>query len=76
MIERESLAQAKAITLEEELTNVKEDLQRQKVMYEAQLDSLRDSHQVQVENLEKEVDNQYDQGLRHSYRCIMAILGK
>ena len=45
-------------------------------MYEAQLESLRDSHQVQVENLEKKADNQYDQGLRHSYRCIMAVLGK
>ena len=45
-------------------------------MYEAQLESLRDSHRVLVENLEKEADNQYDQGLRHSYRCIMAVLGK
>ena len=76
LIERESLAQAKAITLEEELTKVKEDLQRQKATYEAQLEFLKDSHQVQVENLEKEADNQYDQGLRHSYRCIMAVLGK
>ncbi|XP_052290946.1 uncharacterized protein LOC127900341 [Citrus sinensis] len=76
LIEQESLAQAKAITLEEELTKVKEDLQRQKAMYETQLESLRDSHRVQVENLEKEADNQYDQGLRHSYRCIMAVLGK
>ncbi|KAH9647643.1 protein DMR6-LIKE OXYGENASE 2 [Citrus sinensis] len=56
------------------LENLK--LIEQKVMYEAQLKSLRDSHQVQVENLEKEADNQYDQGLRHSYRCIMAVLGK
>ena len=76
LMERESLTQAKAITLEEEFTKVKEDLQRQKVMYEAQLESLRDSHQVQVENLERKADNQYDQGLRHSYRCIMAVLGK
>ncbi|XP_052290948.1 uncharacterized protein LOC127900342 [Citrus sinensis] len=76
LIEQESLAQAKAITLEEELTKVKEDLQRQKAMYEAQLESLRDSHRAQIENLEKEADNQYDQGLRHSYRCIMAVLGK
>ncbi|KAL9451811.1 hypothetical protein AB3S75_013394 [Citrus x aurantiifolia] len=76
LIEQESLAQAKAITLEEELTRVKEDLQSQKAMYEAQLESLRDSHRVQVENLEKEADNQYDQGLRHSYRYIMAVLGK
>ncbi|XP_052288704.1 uncharacterized protein LOC107174483 [Citrus sinensis] len=53
LIERESLAQAKAITLEEELAKVKEDLQRQKAMYEAQLESLRDFHRVQVENLEK-----------------------
>ncbi|XP_052290940.1 uncharacterized protein LOC127900338 [Citrus sinensis] len=83
LIEQESLAQAKAITLEEELTKVKEDLQRQMAMYAAQLESLRDSHRAQVENLEREVenlerevDNQYDQGLRHSYRCIMAVLGK
>ncbi|KAH9650174.1 protein kinase domain-containing protein [Citrus sinensis] len=76
LIEQESLAQAKAITLKEELTKVKEDLERQKAMYEAQLESLRDSHRAQVENLEKEADNQYDQGLRHSYRCIMAVLGK
>ncbi|XP_024038613.1 uncharacterized protein LOC112097625 [Citrus clementina] len=76
LIEQESLSQSKAITLEEELTKAKEDLQRQKVMYEAQLESLRDSHRVQVENLEKKADNQYDQGLRHSYRCIMAVLGK
>ena len=76
LVERESLAQANAITVEEELAKVKADLQRQKAMYEAQLKSLRDSHWVQVENLEKEADNQYDQGLRHSYRCIMAIFGK
>ena len=76
LVERESLAQAKAITLEDKLTKVREDLQRQKAIYEAQLESLKDSHQVQVENLEKEADNQYDQGLRHSYRCIMAVLGK
>ncbi|GAY37747.1 hypothetical protein CUMW_031390 [Citrus unshiu] len=59
-----------------ELTKVKEDLLRQKAIYEAQLESLHDSHRAQVENLEREVDNQYDQGLRHSYRCIMAVLGK
>ena len=76
LIEQESLTHAKAITLEEELTKVKEDLERQKVMYEAQLESLHDSHRVQVENLEKEADNQYDQRLRYSYRCIMAMLGK
>ena len=35
LIERESLAQAKAITLEEELNKVKEDLQTQKATYEA-----------------------------------------
>ncbi|XP_052296204.1 uncharacterized protein LOC127901942 [Citrus sinensis] len=76
LIGQESLAQAKAITLEEELTKVKEDLQRQKAMYEARLESLRGSHRAQVENLEREADNQYNQGLRHSYRCIMAVLGK
>ncbi|XP_052291696.1 uncharacterized protein LOC127900582 [Citrus sinensis] len=76
LMEQESLAQAKAITLEEEFTKVTEDLQRQKAMYEAQLESLRDSHRAQVKNLEREADNQYDQGLRHSYRCIMAVLGK
>ncbi|XP_024046703.1 uncharacterized protein LOC112101041 [Citrus clementina] len=76
LIEQESLAQAKAITLEEELTKVKEDLQGQRAMYEAQLESLRNSHRAHVENLEREADNQYDQGLRHSYRCIMAVLGK
>ncbi|GAY46112.1 hypothetical protein CUMW_094470, partial [Citrus unshiu] len=59
-----------------ELTTVNEDFQRQKAMYEAQLESLRDSHRVQVEYLEKETDNQYDQGLQHSYRCIMAVLEK
>ncbi|KAH9782741.1 MDIS1-interacting receptor like kinase 2 [Citrus sinensis] len=36
---------ARAITLEEELTKVREDLQRQKAIYEAQLESLKDSHQ-------------------------------
>ncbi|XP_024042995.1 uncharacterized protein LOC112099754 [Citrus clementina] len=76
LIEWESLAQAKAITLEKELNKVKEDLQKQKATYETQLESLKDSHQVQVENLEKEADNKYDQGLRYSYRCIMAVLGK
>ncbi|XP_052291945.1 uncharacterized protein LOC127900770 [Citrus sinensis] len=76
LIEQESLAQAKTITLEEELNKVKEDLRRQKAMYEAQLESLRNSHRAQVENLEREANNQYDQGLRHSYRCIMAVLGK
>ncbi|GAY58319.1 hypothetical protein CUMW_186150 [Citrus unshiu] len=59
-----------------ELTKVKEDLQRQKAMYEARLESLRGSHRAQVENLEREADNQYNQGLRHSYRCIMAVLEK
>ena len=44
LIERESFAQANVITLEEELTKVKEDLQRQKVIYKAQLESLRDFH--------------------------------
>ena len=76
LIERESLAQAKVIILEEELTKVKEYLQRQQAMYEAHLESLWDSHKFQVENLEKDVDNKYDLGLRHSYRSIMAILGK
>ncbi|XP_052295796.1 uncharacterized protein LOC127901830 [Citrus sinensis] len=47
LIEQESLAQAKAITLEEELTKVKEDLQRQKAMYEAQFESLCNSHRAQ-----------------------------
>ncbi|KAL9422387.1 hypothetical protein AB3S75_034623 [Citrus x aurantiifolia] len=76
LIERESLEQAKAITLEEELNKVKEDLQTQKATYKAQLESISASHQTQVENLEKETDNQYDQGLRLSYRCIMIVLGK
>ena len=67
LIERESLAHAKAITLEDELNKVKEDLQTQRATYEAQLESLKISHQTQVENLEREVDNQYDRGLRHSY---------
>ena len=44
LIERESLAQTKAITLEEELNKVKEDLQTQKATYEAQLESLSASH--------------------------------
>ncbi|XP_024041923.1 uncharacterized protein LOC112099054 [Citrus clementina] len=69
-------AKAKAITLEEELNKVKEDLQTQKATYEAQLESLSASHQTQVEKMEKEADNQYDQGLWLSYRCIMVVLGK
>ena len=76
MIERESLAQAKAITLEEEMNKVKEDLQTQKATYETQLESLSASHQTQVKNLEKEADSQYDQRLQLFYRCIMAVLGK
>ena len=76
LIEQASLAQAKAITLEEKLNKVEEDLQAQKDTYEAQLESLNASHQTKVENLKNEGDNQYDQGLRHSYRYIMAILGK
>ncbi|GAY59019.1 hypothetical protein CUMW_191360 [Citrus unshiu] len=72
---RADVAEKKAGELNE-LTKVKEDLQRQRAMYEAQLESLRDSHRAQVENLEREADNQYDQGLRHSYRCIMAVLRK
>ncbi|KAH9684650.1 hypothetical protein KPL70_013634 [Citrus sinensis] len=51
LIEQESLAQAKTITLENELTKVKEDLQRQKIMYEAQRESFRDSHRVQHPDL-------------------------
>ncbi|GAY51186.1 hypothetical protein CUMW_132350 [Citrus unshiu] len=72
---RADVAEKKAGELNE-LTKVQEDLKRQKAMYEAQLESLRDSHRAHVENLEREADNQYDQGLRHSYRCIMAVLGK
>ena len=51
-------------------------MQARKAIYEAKLESLNASHQTQVENLEKEADNQYDQGLQHSYRCITAVLGK
>ena len=76
LIERESLVQAKSITLEQELNKVKENLQRQKATYKAQLESLKNFHQIQVKNLKNGADNQYDQGLRHSYRCIMAVLGK
>ncbi|GAY65894.1 hypothetical protein CUMW_244540 [Citrus unshiu] len=72
---RADVAEKKAGELNE-LTKVKEDLQRQKAMYEAQFESLCNSHRAQVENLEREADNQYDQGLRHSYRCIMVVLGK
>ncbi|XP_024042910.1 uncharacterized protein LOC112099700 [Citrus clementina] len=67
---------AKAITLEEELSKDKEDLEAQRVSYETLLESLHASHQTQIENLEKEVDNQYDEGLRYSYQCIMAVLRK
>ena len=76
LIKQTSLTQAKAIILEEELSKVKEDLETEMVFYETQLESLRTSYQTQVKNLEKEVDNQYDEGLRHSYRCIMAVLEK
>ena len=51
-------------------------MQTQKATYEAQLESIKVAHQTQVENLEKKADNQYDQGLRHSYQCIMVVLGK
>lgn len=76
LIKQSSLAEAKAITLEEELNKVQEDLQAQKATYEAQLESLRTSHETQIENLEKEADNQYEERLRHSYRCIIAVLEK
>ncbi|KAK9174952.1 hypothetical protein WN944_026956 [Citrus x changshan-huyou] len=69
-------SRSKKYKLDLTLRLVKEDLQRQKATYEAQPESLKDSHQVQVENLENEADNQYNQGLRRSYRCIMAVLGK
>ncbi|XP_052297160.1 uncharacterized protein LOC112497637 [Citrus sinensis] len=61
LIEQESLAQAKAITLEEEFTKVKEDLQRQKAMYEAQLESLRDSHRAQMDDLAAGVARHMDE---------------
>ncbi|XP_052294518.1 uncharacterized protein LOC127901387 [Citrus sinensis] len=61
LIEQESLAQAKAITFEEELTKVKEDLQRQKAMYEAQLESLRDSHRAQMDDLAAGVARHMDE---------------
>ncbi|GAY47865.1 hypothetical protein CUMW_107540, partial [Citrus unshiu] len=57
---RADVAEKKAGELNEEMTKVKEDLQRQRAMYEAQLESLCDSHRAQVENLEREADNQYD----------------
>lgn len=44
LIKQASLAQTKAIILEEELSKVKEDLETQKVFYETQLVSLRTSH--------------------------------
>lgn len=40
----------------------------------SQLESLCASHQTQIENLEKMVYDNYNEGLRHSYRCIMAVL--
>lgn len=76
LIKQAFFAQAKAITLEEELSKDKEDLEAQRVSYETLLESLHASHQTQIENLEKEVDNQYDEGLRYSYQCIMAVLRK
>lgn len=44
LIKQASLAQAKAIILEEELSKVKEDLETQKVFYKTQLVSFRTSH--------------------------------
>ncbi|XP_052287350.1 uncharacterized protein LOC127898887 [Citrus sinensis] len=61
LIEQESLAQAKAITLEEELTKVKEDLQGQRAMYEAQLESLRDSHRAHMDDLAAGVAQHMDE---------------
>ena len=49
-------------------------METQKASYESQLESLRASHQTQIENLEKMVDDNYSEGLRHSYQCIMAVL--
>lgn len=66
----------KAITLEDELSKVKEDLEAHKATYESQLESIRASHQAQIEHLEGEVDNQYDEGIRHAYQCIMVVLKK
>lgn len=49
-------------------------METQKASYKSQLESLRASHQTQIENLEKEVDDNYNEGLKHFYRCIMAVL--
>ena len=38
------------------------------------MELLRASHQIQIENLDKEVNDNYNEGLRHSYRCIIADL--
>ena len=49
-------------------------METQKAFYESQLELLRASHQIQIENLENEVNDNYNEGLMHSYQCIMAVL--
>lgn len=69
-----SLSEAKAVELEKELASIKEELATQKAFYESQLQFLRAAHLNQIEALRKEVDNNYNEGLKHFYRCIMVVL--
>lgn len=73
-MEQMSLSKAKAVKLEKEMANVNEELETQKASYKSQLEFFRAAHQDHITTLEKEVDDNYNEGLRHSYRCIMLVL--
>lgn len=57
------------------MSKAKDDSEIQKASHESQLESLRTSHKTLIETLERKVDDNYNERLRHSYRCIMAVLG-
>lgn len=69
-----SLSKAKAVKLEKEMANVNEELETQKASYKSQLEFFQAAHQGHIITMEKEVDDNFNEGLRHSYRCIMLVL--
>lgn len=58
------------------MSKAKDDSEIQKASHESQLELFRTSHKTQIETLERKVDENYNERLRHSYRCIIAVLGR
>lgn len=55
---------------------MREELAHERALFENQLKYMQSTHQSQVKVLEKEIDDNYNAGLKLSYKCIMAVLKK